>query len=132
MLCVRVRATEQARSCVRAASLRARWRFPRQSERELESLVRGGVPMAIRGELWQLCLRVDEVRVPGAYQTLAALVDADVNDHLSAKREDARDECSLDVLLASSSEEEEARHTRRDEGSVGRTRLGDRRGLHLR
>ena len=81
-------------------------------ERELESLVRGGVPMAIRGELWQLCLRVDEVRVPGAYQTLAALVDDDVNDHLYCEdAKDAKDGASLDVPLASSEEKEEARRS---------------------
>ena len=82
-------------------------------ERELESLVRGGVPMAIRGELWQLCLRVDEVRVPGAYQTLAALVDDDVNDHLYCEdAKDAKDGASLDVPgVASSEEKEEARRS---------------------
>ena len=46
-------------------------------ERELESLVRGGGPMALRGELWQLCLRVDEVRVPGAYASLVARASDD-------------------------------------------------------
>jgi hypothetical protein len=33
--------------------------------------------MALRGEIWQLCLRVDEVRVPGAYPSLVASVDGD-------------------------------------------------------
>ena len=81
-------------------------------ERELESLVRGGVPMAIRGELWQLCLRVDEVRVPGAYPKLAALVNDDVNDHLYCEdAKDAKDGASLDVPNASSEEKEEARRS---------------------
>ena len=77
-------------------------------ERELESLVRGGVPMALRGELWQLCLRVDEVRVPGAYPSLAALVSDDVNDD-EAKRQDAKDAKDATLDVGASSSEEEAR-----------------------
>jgi hypothetical protein len=46
-------------------------------ERELESLVRGGIPMSLRGELWQLMLGVEETRKPGVYQTLLTRVERD-------------------------------------------------------
>ncbi|XP_043699290.1 TBC1 domain family member 8B-like [Telopea speciosissima] len=42
---------------------------------ELESLVRGGVPMALRGELWQAFVGVKARRVDGYYQDLLATED---------------------------------------------------------
>ncbi|XP_042475002.1 uncharacterized protein LOC122057073 isoform X2 [Macadamia integrifolia] len=53
---------------------------------ELESLVRGGVPMALRGELWQAFVGVKARRVDGYYQDmLATEVNAQPNkDFVSA------------------------------------------------
>ncbi|RWR85868.1 Rab-GTPase-TBC domain-containing protein [Cinnamomum micranthum f. kanehirae] len=47
---------------------------------ELESLVRGGVPMAIRGELWQAFVGVSARRVEGYYQDLLSLKTNAVDD----------------------------------------------------
>ncbi|XP_008654415.1 ecotropic viral integration site 5 protein homolog isoform X7 [Zea mays] len=63
---------------------------------ELESLVRGGVPMALRGEIWQAFVGVGARRIPGYYNKLLDdrtetldekdLVDPVVNEQGSAPR----------------------------------------------
>ncbi|KAF8396653.1 hypothetical protein HHK36_018277 [Tetracentron sinense] len=58
---------------------------------ELECLIRGGVPMALRGELWQAFASVRTRRVEGYYQNLLALeTNASENkEHDSAPLENA-------------------------------------------
>ncbi|MCO5575074.1 hypothetical protein L7F22_028871 [Adiantum nelumboides] len=42
---------------------------------ELDALVRSGVPMALRGEVWQVFVGSNACRVPGQYQALLTLLD---------------------------------------------------------
>ncbi|TKV96748.1 hypothetical protein SEVIR_9G449600v4 [Setaria viridis] len=68
---------------------------------ELESLVRGGVPMALRGEIWQAFVGVGARKITGYYNKLLEgtvesdekdLVDPVLNEQISAPRKVAQPE----------------------------------------